>query len=115
LRDSGHEVRVTFDPATALSAIEDFAPDYAVVDIGLPVMDGYELVDKLRERLGSGHCRYIALSGYGQAADCAKSIDAGFLMHLVKPVDPDALVAVIGRDLQDVHPRAVGQPSTAPA
>jgi len=95
LRESGHDVRVTYDPAAALSVVERFAPDFAFVDIGLPVMDGYELVTRLRQRLGASTCRYIALSGYGQAADRTRSLEAGFWAHLVKPIDPNTLDAII--------------------
>jgi CheY-like chemotaxis protein len=86
-RTIGHDVRVAHDGAQALAALEEFAPEFAVLDIGLPVMDGYELAKQFRERLGDA-CRLIALTGYGQEHDLRRSKQAGFAAHLVKPVDP---------------------------
>ena len=75
-----------------------FAPDVAVLDIGLPVMDGYELARKLKARPEHDALRLIAVTGYGQEHDRAKSLDAGFEHHLVKPVEMGVLVGAIGRD-----------------
>lgn len=91
----GHHVQVVYDPVSALRVVERFAPDVAVLDIGLPVMDGYELVRRLRETLGGRPCRFVALTGYGQDTDRDRSKAAGFSQHLVKPVSPDALLRLI--------------------
>ncbi|MCT9117590.1 ATP-binding protein [Cupriavidus gilardii] len=91
----GHHVQVVYDPVSALRVVERFAPDVAVLDIGLPVMDGYELVRRLRETLGDRPCRFVALTGYGQDTDRDRSKAAGFSQHLVKPVSPDALLQLI--------------------
>jgi PAS domain S-box-containing protein len=96
LRAQGHDVVVAHDPVAALKAVDDFEPDVAVLDIGLPAMDGYELAGHLRARLGAKPCRLIALTGYGQERDKARSRDAGFAVHLVKPVDVDGLLKLIG-------------------
>ncbi len=92
LRELGHEVTVAGDGPSALAAARAFKPNVCLVDIGLPVMDGYELAARLR---GSGHlpagARIIALTGYGQDADRRRSIDVGFDAHLVKPVSFDVL------------------------
>jgi PAS domain S-box-containing protein len=93
---SGHEVRVALEPAAALQLVDDFKPDVAVLDIGLPVIDGYELAVRLRERLAGHPCRFIALTGYSQQSDRQRSADAGFEQHLVKPVDVDDLLALLG-------------------
>jgi PAS domain S-box-containing protein len=85
----GHAVEVFHDPASALAAATRMRPDIAVLDIGLPVLDGYELGTRLRALLGEHPCRLIALSGYGQDADKARSEAAGFERHLVKPITPD--------------------------
>jgi len=66
-----------------------------VLDIGLPVMDGYELARKLREHLGPDRLRLIAVTGYGQDADRALAREAGFDHHLVKPVTLDALTPLL--------------------
>ena len=91
----GHEVKVAHDGPQALRALEDgFRPEIAVLDIGLPVMDGYELGQRVRDRLGS-KCRLFALTGYGQQHDKQRSREAGFEAHLVKPVDPSRILGLI--------------------
>ncbi|HSK03861.1 MAG TPA: ATP-binding protein [Kofleriaceae bacterium] len=96
LRALGHEVAVAHDGAEALKLAGRFRPEVAVLDIGLPVMDGYELARRLREHPDVGPGRLIALTGYGQAGDRARSRDAGFDVHLIKPVDVRALADAIG-------------------
>src|SRR5262245_55232341 len=78
LRSVGHEVTVVNDPLRALNVFERFHPDVALLDIGLPVMNGYELAEKIREKPGAAACRLIALTGYGQTQDRARSDEAGF-------------------------------------
>jgi PAS domain S-box-containing protein len=97
LADAGHEVRIAGDAIQALSATEAFAPQVAVLDIGLPVMDGYALGRELRARLGTATPILIALSGYGQEQDQRRSDEAGFAAHLVKPVDAGKLVGLVDR------------------
>lgn len=94
LRRWGHEVRVAYDGPTALMAAAEFRPLVAVVDIGLPRMDGLEVARRLR---GSPHppLRLIAMSGYGREDDARRSLAAGFSCHLIKPVDPEELRGVI--------------------
>ena len=87
---SGHEVRTAVDPMAALALAANFKPDIAILDIGLPGMDGYDLAGRLRA--GGLACRLFALTGYGLAEDRARSRAAGFEHHLVKPVDPGALL-----------------------
>ena len=95
LRLSGHDVRTAHDGPTAVLALAPtFAPDVMLLDIGMPGMDGYEVAG------GSGKPRtsvvsLVALTGWGQEDDRQRSHDAGFDRHLVKPVDPDELDAVI--------------------
>jgi PAS domain S-box-containing protein len=95
LRDAGHEVVVVHDGAQALRAVETFLPEVAVLDIGLPVMDGYELAERLRERLGGATPVMIAVTGYGQEHDRARSRHAGFAEHFVKPIMPAKLLSFI--------------------
>ena len=85
LASNGNEVLTAGDGPEALSCVDSFEPMVAVLDIGLPVMDGYELAVRLRARFPA--LRIIALSGYGQASDRERSKAAGFDHHLVKPVD----------------------------
>jgi signal transduction histidine kinase/CheY-like chemotaxis protein len=94
LQADGHLVSAARDARAGLDAAMAGSPNVAVVDIGLPGMDGYEFARALRERLGSG-IRLIALTGYGTSADRKRSADAGFDAHLTKPVDLDRLLALI--------------------
>ena len=91
----GHEVRGAADPVEALELLQTFSPEIAVLDIGLPVMDGYELATRLRSAMSSSVPRMIALTGYGQPQDEARSAAAGFDVHLVKPVDVRRLLGQI--------------------
>jgi signal transduction histidine kinase len=98
LRALGHSVCVATDPLEGLALAGEFEPQVAVLDIGLPGMDGYELAGRMRARLGAAGCRLIALTGYGQDHDRQRSHDAGFDAHLVKPAD----MAQLGRLLDDL-------------
>ena len=95
LRGVGYEVAVAHDAPQALDLAAKFLPSIALLDIGLPVMDGYELARHLREQLASP-LRLVAVSGYGHDADLARSRAAGFDVHLGKPVPMDVLVQVLG-------------------
>jgi len=90
---SGHHTAVAHDGPSALEIAAAFGPEVAILDIGLPVMDGYELARRLRDQLGPIHL--IALTGYGQSSDRDRAMAAGFDVHLVKPVDPATLRAAI--------------------
>jgi signal transduction histidine kinase/ActR/RegA family two-component response regulator len=90
----GHDVAVGYDAPSALAVAAAFEPDVALLDLGLPGMDGYGLADALRETLPRPPV-IVAVSGYGQAHDQARSAAAGFAAHLVKPVDHDALAATL--------------------
>ncbi len=94
LRSFGHEVRVAYNGPEALRAVDGFRPQVAVLDIGLPVMDGVELATRLRDRVGSA-LRVFALTGYGSAEDHARTAQNGFEHHFVKPVDPTVLARAI--------------------
>jgi PAS domain S-box-containing protein len=105
LRGAGHEVAVAYDGPQALGVARSFEPNTALLDIGLPVLDGYELAGKLRELLPGRPLRLVAVTGYGQDTDKRKSRDAGFDAHLVKPIDLGALIRLIDDDAED-GPRA---------
>ncbi|MGE0868315.1 MAG: GAF domain-containing protein [Kofleriaceae bacterium] len=93
----GHEVAVAHDGPRTLDVLRRFHPEVALLDIGLPVMDGYELAAKLQEQLGAEAPRLIAMSGYGQEHDRVRSIESGFEQHFVKPVSLDKLLLAIER------------------
>jgi CheY-like chemotaxis protein len=75
--------------------MKTFHADVAILDIGLPVMDGYELAGRIRAELGEAGPRLIALTGYGQDSDRARAKAAGFAEHLTKPVDVGCLLGAL--------------------
>ena len=87
----GHETEAVYSGSEALERVHDFRPDVALLDIGLPEIDGYELARRLRAIPEIAGLRLVALTGYGQAEDLLRTRDAGFDGHLVKPVDLPAL------------------------
>jgi PAS domain S-box-containing protein len=87
----GHEVRVAHDGPEALRIIEAFTPTLGLLDIGLPVMDGYELARRLRSVPSLSGMRLVAVTGYGERAAVQRSTKAGFEGHLVKPVEVELL------------------------
>jgi PAS domain S-box-containing protein len=95
LRAVGHEVHTAANPVDALRTASAVRPDVAVLDIGLPAIDGYELAARLRAALGDATPRLIALTGYAQPSDLERSSRAGFERHLVKPVDIRQLIDVV--------------------
>jgi CheY-like chemotaxis protein len=95
LRFGGFEVATAFDGAEALKTLNSFRADVAILDIGLPSMNGLELARQLREVDSTRRIRLIALTGYGQQADFTASSAAGFDLHLVKPVTADTLFTAI--------------------
>jgi len=92
----GRDVRVVHSCEHVVDAAGAFAPDAVLLDIGLPGIDGYEVARRLRAVSQLSACRLIAITGYGQADDHARSEAAGFDHHLVKPVEPDRVLELIG-------------------
>jgi CheY-like chemotaxis protein len=97
LEQSGHVVETAVDGLDGLAKLGQFHPDVALIDVGLPGMDGYELARAARSRPETRDIRLIAITGYGQAKDRQKAVDAGFDLHLAKPVDPAALRELLAR------------------
>jgi CheY-like chemotaxis protein len=95
LRLDGHDVAVAYDAPGALSLVEERRFDVAILDLGLPLIDGYELARRIRERGSCLEMRLVAVTGYGQEGDMARTRAAGFDVHLVKPVDIDAVLAAL--------------------
>jgi PAS domain S-box-containing protein len=89
LRGAGHDVRVTYSGPAALEAAQAHKPDAVLLDLGLPEIDGYEVARRLRRNPHLKKVLLVALSGYGQEADRQRSHEAGFDVHLVKPVEMD--------------------------
>ena len=97
LSSESYLVRAAHDGPTALAVAAEFRPDVAILDLGLPVMDGFELASRFSEDPRLRGTRLVAVTGYGQAADRARSAAAGFSAHLVKPVDLERLRSAIAR------------------
>jgi PAS domain S-box-containing protein len=95
LEHAGHEVHEAADGSTGVDTIVKIVPDVALVDLGLPGLDGYEVARRVRADRAGRAVRLVALSGYGLPEDLKRSQGAGFDAHLVKPVDPVKLAAVI--------------------
>jgi PAS domain S-box-containing protein len=91
----GHEVRAAPDGESALALAAESSPDVALIDLGLPDISGYEVARRLRAA-GGERMTLIALTGYGQAADRRRALEAGFDAHLTKPVTPERLQQAIG-------------------
>jgi signal transduction histidine kinase/ActR/RegA family two-component response regulator len=106
----GNHVRVAHNGPAALRIANEFAPEIAILDIGLPVMDGYELAQLLRKRTGGDALRLVAVTGYGQEGDKHRAQEAGFDAHLAKPVDADRVESVI-RDLTATHSTVANGPT----
>jgi len=94
LEHGGHEVHEAEDGPHGVETILAVRPDIALVDVGLPGIDGYEVARRVRAQVGAG-VRLVALTGYGLPEDHRRSQEAGFDEHLVKPVDPERLAALI--------------------
>jgi two-component system CheB/CheR fusion protein len=99
LERHGYNVVAASDGAEGLRAIEEHRPAIAIVDIGLPGQDGYEVAREARKRWGLS-LRLLALTGYGSPADRQKARDVGFDDHLVKPVEPSALFEALAAPVE---------------
>ncbi|KQT13134.1 hybrid sensor histidine kinase/response regulator [Ramlibacter sp. Leaf400] len=97
LEACGFEVAVAYAPDEALRRLEAFEADVALLDIGLPGMDGYQLARAIRGGPRGPRIRLVALTGYGQESDVQRARDNGFDAHMTKPVDVDALLALLDR------------------
>ena len=96
LEHAGHDVHEAADGPAGVDAILTIVPDVALVDLGLPGLDGYEVARRVRADQAGRTVRLVALSGYGLPEDVKRSQSAGFDAHLVKPVDPVKLAGAIG-------------------
>jgi CheY-like chemotaxis protein len=98
LKLMGHEVHTALDGPSALRVAGACRPEFVLLDIGLPGMDGLEVARQMRGDPGLSTTRLVALTGYGQEADFQRSIQAGFDAHLVKPVDQARLRELLAGD-----------------
>jgi signal transduction histidine kinase len=94
LETMGHDVRIATDGVQAVAIAKEFEPQIALLDIGMPRMDGYQAAQHIRDALGR-RVFLVALTGWGQEQDERRAYQAGFDRHLTKPADPDVLDALI--------------------
>jgi len=97
LRVLGHDTRIAFDGPRGLEIAAHFCPDVALVDLGLPVMDGFEVARALRASPSTADIALAAITGYGQESDRQLTREVGFQQHLVKPIDLDQLATWLAR------------------
>jgi CheY-like chemotaxis protein len=95
LRAMGYDVRVAYDGMTAVELSRRDPPDVALLDIGLPGMDGYEVARRLREQWLPKRPLLIAVTGFGRTEDRRRSEEAGIDLHLTKPLDAERLMEVL--------------------
>jgi CheY-like chemotaxis protein len=95
LKLAGQDVRVAYDGPTALRQAAEFRPELILLDIGMPIMDGYEVCRRLRGQFSLEKMTVVALTGWGQEEDRRRSHEAGFDHHIVKPVELSVLERLI--------------------
>ena len=107
LRELGHVATVALDGPQALDVARRLQPDVVLLDLGLPVMDGFEVAERLAAEPRLAHTRVVAITGYGQAPDRQRTSAAGFAGHLVKPIDLSELQTWL-HDAQQRPERGLG-------
>ncbi len=95
LRMRGHEVQTVSDGEAALRALQAFRPDVALLDIGMPKLNGYQIASQARAAAWADSITLVALTGWGQEGDRSSAQYAGFHHHFVKPVGLDSLLATV--------------------
>ncbi|MGH7385436.1 MAG: response regulator, partial [Candidatus Rokuibacteriota bacterium] len=94
---AGHEVETSEDGPSGLAKLDLFQPEVALIDLGLPGMDGYAVAREMRRRPETRAIRLVAVTGYGQVEDRRQALAAGFDLHVTKPVDASMLDEMLGR------------------
>jgi CheY-like chemotaxis protein len=97
LQHAEYDTTIASDGPSALALAERFVPDVVILDIGLPGMNGYEVARELRKRPSSRRLELIALTGWGSHEDKRMALEAGFDIHLTKPVDKDRLYGALAQ------------------
>jgi len=92
---AGYEIRVAYDGLAALDAVAEFHPDAILLDIGLPLLNGYDVCRRIRDEPANAGVLIVAVTGWGQESDRQRSRSVGFDEHLVKPVDPTELLQLL--------------------
>jgi CheY-like chemotaxis protein len=107
LKYMGHETHIALDGAQAVESAASVRPDVVLLDLGMPRVNGYDACRQIRAESWSQGMLLIAQTGWGQDEDRRRTEEAGFDGHLVKPIDPDALLALVA-SLSAVGPRPAG-------
>ena len=115
LRAQGHSVHVAYDGLQALALVESQRPDVLLLDIGLPKLNGYDVARRVRALETGRGLLLVAITGWGQERDRELANEAGFDQHLVKPVDPEALMKIIARRPCASAPDGAASSSRSPA
>lgn len=97
LEARGHVTATSFDAATTLKFVSGFSPDVILLDIGLPIVNGYELAQKLRQMPELGSARLFAVTGYSQESYRKRAMECGFDRHITKPIELEVLDSLIRR------------------
>ena len=95
LQLAGHDVQIAGNGVTALKVAEEFKPDVALLDLGMPGLSGFDVARRIRESTWGSGMVLVALTGWGQDEDRRRSADAGFDHHLTKPIAPEAIESLI--------------------
>lgn len=93
----GHETRTAHDGESAVAAAQSFLPDVVLLDIGLPILNGYEVAQRIRDSEWGRSMFLIAVTGWGQDEDRQRSSEVGLNVHMVKPVEPEALERLLSK------------------
>lgn len=117
LQLEGHHVEVASDGVMGLELALSMRPDFALADIGLPGIDGYQVAERVRAEASGKNIFLVAITGYGRSEDRDRAYQAGFDAHIVKPVDPEKILAMLREDPQALREAQKGsrRPSVAPA
>jgi CheY-like chemotaxis protein len=94
----GHDARAAYDGPDAIQEAASYRPDFIVLDVGMPTLDGYEAARRIRSEPWSNGVVLVALTGWGQEEDRARAQNAGFDFHLTKPANPEALAKLLAGD-----------------
>jgi DNA-binding response OmpR family regulator len=95
LAASGHDVRVAYSGEQAFDIAASFQPEFALLDIGMPGMNGYQLARRIRASAWAARTMLVAVTGWGHEDDRRRALDAGFDRHLTKPIDINTLSALL--------------------
>jgi CheY-like chemotaxis protein len=95
LRELGHDVRIAFDGTEALELVRGFSPALVFLDIGLPGLSGYEVIERIHQIPNCARVPVVAVTGYAQESDRVRTLKAGFAAHMAKPINVSLLGSIV--------------------